>query len=396
MNSIKKKKILLITGDNICYNVLNEFAHLLSDELKKRDFDPQLLDLTYVNENILHNIKEEGYCAIIGFQTNLFTLKISENKYIGNILDIPMYNILVDSPASRLHYFEGNIDKLTILYHDYEYLNFVKKYYPKVKVEFFPLGGKSLFEKVKWEEGRIYDCTFMGTYTDYREILRKATTERTDYANIILEYFQFLIESPWYSHEEGIELFLEKINLELPSEAILMLYGVLYISVRAAIAYYREKTIKMLLDSGIRIDVFSRSWEKSTFANNPMLIIHDEVPYSKTIEYYAKSKVSINIFSWHRGAITERISNILLNGAVCVSDISSGLTEHFEEDKEIITFKLTDAIHVSEIIKKLLSDDKYRISIAKAGYEKALKNFTWGKRADELIELFSDSDCYTG
>ena len=389
MDNIGKGKILLITGDNVCYNVLNDFAKLLSEELKKRNFDIDLQDISYVNEELILKIKNSGYCAIIGFQTNLFTLKFSDDMYIGNMLDVPMYNILVDSPASRLHYFEGNIDKLTILYHDYEYLDFVNKYYPQRRTTFFPLGGKSLSERINWNDDRVYDCTFMGTYTDYREILRKATSETPEYADIILAYFQFLIDNPWYSHEKGVDLFLSRMNLELPAQTLLLMYGILYISVRAVIAYYRELTIKTFLDNGITIDVFSHSWERSPFANNPMIVIHDEVSYSDTIKYYAQSKVSLNIFSWHKGSITERIANIMLNGAVCVSDISSGLTYHFQDGKDMIIFELNNSVNVVPKIKKLITDDEYRVSIAKAGYEKALKYHTWGDRADRLIEMIS-------
>ena len=389
MDKSEKGRILLIAGDGTCYNVLNEFAKDIAIEFENKGFDAEVRYITTLNEDLLSELNGNDYRAILGFQTNLFTLKDFNGTYIGSRLSVPLYNFILDSPATRLHYFAGDIKNLTILYHDSDYISFVRKHFTQCRVLFLPPGGKSvaISNESSFFSGREYDCTFMGTYTDYRKLLNEGVSTNPEYADLILDYFQFLISNPWYSHEKGTEVFLSGLNVVLSEEEFLSVYRLLYFSVRAALAFYREKNIKIFLDSGIKIDAFSRSWESAPYSDHSNLIIHDEVPYSECADYYAKSKLSLNIFSWHKASITERIANIMLNGAVCISDRSSGLFDHFSNGKDLVTFDLEKGTDIIEAIKKLLSDDEYRISIAKQGYQNALMHHTWGDRVDKIIEL---------
>lgn len=53
-----------------------------------------------------------------------------------------------------------------------------------------------------------------------------------------------------------------------------------------------------------------------------------------------ESKITLKILPWLKYDAHERIYNATLNGAVCVSDASEYLMEHFENGKNIVFYEL--------------------------------------------------------
>ena len=112
------------------------------------------------------------------------------------------------------------------------------------------------------------------------------------------------------------------INLVLVISATLAItFGVTF--------YIREKIIKTLIESGIKVDVFGDSWKKSPYADNKNLIIHDDIDFEKGLDIMAQSRISLNVMSWHKGGMTERIANAMLNYSVCVTDETSYINSAF-------------------------------------------------------------------
>jgi spore maturation protein CgeB len=96
--------------------------------------------------------------------------------------------------------------------------------------------------------------------------------------------------------------------------------------------------------------------------------------------------------SWHKAGMTERIANIMLSGAVCISDETTYLRDNFIEDEEIVLFKLDKLEELPGKINRLLEDDALRKQISKNAYEKAKREHTWEKRAQELLELCAEAE----
>ena len=102
---------------------------------------------------------------------------------------------------------------------------------------------------------------------------------------------------------------------------------------------------------------------------------------------WGKAKIGLNIMSWHKAGMTERVANILLSGAVCVTERTTYLDEHFEDGRELIGFSLESLEELPKEIESLLQDDRKRKQIAQNAYLKASREHTWRERATELLEL---------
>lgn len=389
---MNKDKILLIAGDNACYNALNEFAVAFSSALKQRGFESEIIYIDYLTESIVQKLVGFDGRAIVGFQTNLFTLEIKPGVYIGNLISVPMYNYILDSPSTRRQYFEPSIDGLTFCYHDDEYIDFVKDYFSHANVIWHPPGGGvSEMDEISdvFKGNREFDLSFIGAYTDHRKVLEYATTVRPDFAEIMHNYFEYLVSNPRMSVNKAIREFVNIYRLDVTNSDIPILLEILYPAEIAAQSYYRENIIKYIIDNGIRVDVFSESWINAPYKDNPRLFIHKDVAYRDSMDVMRKSRMSLNVFSWHKASMTERIANIMLNGAVCVSDHSSRLDSLFKNDDEIILFDLNDLEVMVRKIEDLLLDDEKRLKIARSGCNNAYANHRWINRVDDLLDWTS-------
>lgn len=386
----EKKKILLIAGDNACFNALNDFAVSFSYELNEKGYETEIKNLDVINEQILTEMITGDHKAVVGFQTNLFTLRLDNGKYIGELLPMPKFNFVFDPPASKLSFFSCKDRSLKLLLSDHGYIDFIRRYYKdNNEIYYLPPGG-GIYEEVKYEpdhKARDYGLTFMGTYIDYRDILNQAVNNMPDFADLILDFFQYMQVAPNKSAESSAAEFIADKGIILNREEFLQLIEILYISERAVMSYYREKIIRSFLTHGIDVDVFSASWKAAPFADDQHIHIHESVSYRDSMEYLRKSKLSLNVFSWHKNAMTERIANIMLGGAVCVSDRSEELERLFRNEEDIVMFDLTDIDEAAVRVKNLLKDDDRRIRIARSGYENAYKNHRWRNRVEEFIRI---------
>ncbi len=383
-------KVLLIAGDDTCFNALNEFAISFEKALKERGYESEILYVNMLDQGVLDKLISEQYLAIVGFQTNLFSLEISQGVYVGNLISSPKYNYIFDSPITKRDYFIPHIDNMTMFYHDIGYVDYLKEYFPHINAIYFPpAGGTVGFEKKEglFDGERKYDVTFMGTYINYRDILKSAVSNNPDWAGIMLDFFDYLVKNPNIGAIKGIKAFVEDNSIDVKHEEIPALLEILYPAENAVKSYYRERVIKTLLDEDISVDVFSESWENTPFANHKKLSIHHEISYKKSMDVISDSKLSLNVFSWHKDSMTERIANIMLGGAVCVSDWSGKLNRIFNNDEEIVIFKLEELELLPVKVKYLLENSDERKMIAQAGYKNAYAKHRWINRVDDFINM---------
>ncbi len=150
--------------------------------------------------------------------------------------------------------------------------------------------------------------------------------------------------------------------------------------------YYREMIIQKLLNAGLTIHVYSDSWEKAPFAKHPGLIIHPSLSVSESLHVMQQSRISLNIMSWHKDGLTERILNSMLCQSVVLSDRSLALEERFTDGKELLLFSLKEPDRLPIILKELLQDEDRMKRIAMQGYHQACKEHLWSQRAKLLLE----------
>ena len=164
----------------------------------------------------------------------------------------------------------------------------------------------------------------------------------------------------------------------------------LWMVARIVTALYREKVIKALLDSNIELHVYGNSWKNKIFAKYENLKIHREVSYEEGLLEMAKSKISLNVFSWHKNCITERVLNSMFNMSLCISDDSKALHENFIDGEELVVFYLKNIDELPDKVRFYLNNDNERERIIANAYKKVSKNHSWERRVEDLDNIINE------
>lgn len=389
------RPVLLFTGEIECNGALASFASELSRALRKKGQNVQIINLEGGSTDELKAAMTREYRAVIGFQTAFFTKQLQSGELAGNIFKCPKFNYIFDHPLYLSYFLMLPVNDFYVLQQDESYADYIRKYYPYVKnVWHFPPAGiigrrmRSGLSGLK----KTMDISFVATYNDYRERLAVIRTLPGDIRRLSWQMVNQLKNNPKQSAEEALGCVLEKNRREVtPREFVVLLHKSCE-AVRAVSFYYREKTVKVLLDAGIKVDVFGEAWRRAPYADNPNLCIHGDVSFEEGLDVMAESRVSLNVMTWHKGGMTERVANSMLNGSVCVTDETTYINRNFTDGENIVTFELDNIEALPGKLKKLLSPENREAlnRIAANAFEKAQKEHTWDVRAEQLLEILAE------
>ena len=139
----------------------------------------------------------------------------------------------------------------------------------------------------------------------------------------------------------------------------------------------RAEIIMKIKSVGIDITVFGNGWENDFISTDEMVNI------------FNRSKINLNFGKTYDNSgsmqLKARIFEICLSGGFLLTEYIPGLENYYEIGKEIDCFYSVD-----EAIKKIhyyLQNEKERMKIAKAGYEKTFSNYTFEKG---MMNFFSN------
>lgn len=148
--------------------------------------------------------------------------------------------------------------------------------------------------------------------------------------------------------------------------------------------------MEVLLDAGLVIHVFGESWRECPLAGRSNMVIHPDVSYMDGIKIMAQSKIALNVMSWHKSGMTERIANTMLNKTVCLTDKTKYLEKNFKDGTDIVMFDLSKLYELPQKVANLLSDDDRMCEIAEAGYRNASAKHRWKNRADSFVDMLDN------
>ena len=379
--------VLIYTGENICYNVLNHMARSLGSEFEKMGLEVIYLDVS--GDGLSHIAEYIGreFTAIIGFQTGVFGIYLESKKcYLHDLLYGPKFDFSLDHPIWRRNHFCSVPKDFYVLTHDRNYIDFIKRYYPNVKDALLLPPAGNISDEINVSKEK--DIVFLGSYSDYREAFEYI--RKSDLKRFLNRYLLALRQNYNNTPESVLDEVLKRDGLALSDGEFLDLFDDCRMMIACVAAYYREKVIKALLDRNIELTVYGESWRNSPLADSAYLHIEPEVTPDASLEELAKSKLSLNIMAWHKDGFTERVVNSMMSGSVVVSDRTQCLEEQYVNDEEMVLFDLDDMDGLAGRIKKLLSDDAARESIAERAFNRAIKEDTWKKRAEQLLIYIYD------
>ena len=377
--------ILIYKGDTVCHNVLTFFAEQFGEALRNRGERVEYFDVSKEDLSNVARYVGRHYKAVVGVQTYMFGLKMGDGTEVHSKIYGPKFNFVFDHPIWARTYMKHTFSDFYVLTHDSNYVNFFEKYYKKNALLFPPAGYR---DNASWNEAeRIYDLSFVGACGDYLHELRLIHEMDREKRFLANHFLLIMKKNPMLTAEDAFAIMLEERNLELNEEQFFELFYELRRVIYCIAHYYRHKVVKTILDAGIELHVFGSSWKNSTLAKCENLICHEDVTIEESMEVWCKSKLSLNVMSWHKDGFTERIANIMLSGAVLVTDETECIKAEY--GKNVLTFRLDELEKLTEQVKSVLKDDTRRQVITEVARSCTEANHTWDKRAEQFVEMLS-------
>ncbi|MDE6208064.1 MAG: glycosyltransferase [Lachnospiraceae bacterium] len=375
--SFRHAPILIYKSEDICYGLLNHFSDVMAEELKQLGENVEVIDITETPLESLTKLAGKYYKAILGIQTYLFSIKYQDGRNLHDFIFGPKFNMQFDHPTCMYKHFMNGPKELTVLTHDRNYSSFIQKNYQNIKATYiFPPAG----EKYEKNVDKIYDLVFVGSYRNPKDWMGEISQLDIKYAGKATALIDWMIKYPNETYENGVmHIFGEGVSVEQYFDLKQTYFYVMF--------YYRELIIQTILKAGIELHVFGESWETENWKKYDNLVIHPSLTWEESLKVYAQSRLSLNIMSWHKDGMTERIANMMLNRTVVISDRSTYLEEHFVDGQEIMLFNLEEIGMLPELIKNVLEDKALQDNICEKAYEKAERTDTWEMRAKQFLEI---------
>lgn len=368
--------IIVIEGNDICHGALQEMARSIGNAYEKLCEKVILIpsgDSEVLEETLLSRKNRVKF--FIGAQA-----LVLQNKYFQDMLDVPKIQLIVDNPAFLQNFYEGLNDSYYTFIQDYKYVSFVKKYYGFSNAFYMPVAGTQN-EKTEAVQKK-YELSFVGRYD-------KPTLAEAELEGLQKSFYEYMIHNPNNSYEEGLLAVLDGEGVDSTKENVPKLLWELRDICYQISYYYRDKVIQSILGGGIGIDVFGDTWKDYEGAGKELLRIHPEIQANEAPGIYNQSKLSLNIMSWHKAGITERVSNIMMSDAVCISEMTEAINKEFiteGDGQQIVTYKLDELWKLPDIIKELMGSVDKRKSIVENANAVCCEKHTWENRAIEIYQ----------
>ncbi len=170
---------------------------------------------------------------------------------------------------------------------------------------------------------------------------------------------------------------VSKAEAEKNTDIDVMVIGSLY--------RYRYKFIENLVKKGISVKIYGNkvSYIKNTFLDK--YFMNEYVTGKRKAELFYGSKIVLNNFHYAEiESVNCKFFEIAGSGGVQLCDDNQVVSEFFEKDEEVFTFKTND--EAVEKIKYLLDNPEVRYNASLKVYEKSIKEHTYEKRIEQVIK----------
>lgn len=379
--------ILIYAGSDLCYNILDTFARCLGHALEELGQCVEYFDISRQGIEELGCYVKRRFKAVIGMQTYIFSAKWENGEFVHDRMEAPKYHFVFDHPIRVKNHLQQVPRRLCVLTPDGNYADFIKKYYGN-SARFLPPAGMEIsFGSVQ----REYGIAFLGSYYDGPiEDLKTIRNLDKKRCRLLNRYILYMRRDLRTVPEEALKKALEYYGVSCTEEQFMeLLYRDRWV-INCLSYHYRNKAVRILLESGISLHVFGDTWKNCPWWGHPGLIWHEALMGEDALRVYARSKLSFNIMTWHKDGFTERIANAMLQKSVVVTDRTTYLEKNFVNGKDMLMFDLRKLQELPGQIKELLDDEEKRKRIAENGYRKASQQHTWQHRAGTILQFVEE------
>ncbi len=310
-------------------------------------------------------------------------------------LDILCLNIMVDHPLYYYKALKHPVPGIRMFCIDRDHAAYLKRFYPDIPCGFLPLAGNlpetgisgQSIQTVsfdQWQQ-RPYPVVFTANYVSSARIEQQFQALEPEYRDFYYEILESFIQNPGQELLSGIEIYLRRGMPELDDAGLCEA-----LSTMAAVdlwirTYFREKTVRMLAEGGIRVYAAGRNWDKMPCSCPQNLVSSGKMLDSEAcVRVTAQGKIALNTMPWFKDGAHDRIFTAMLHSTAVLTDDSRYLREQFQDMEELVYYDLKHLEELPDRVRELLREPQRLFETACRGRDAAAEFHTWAHRAEEL------------
>ena len=304
----------------------------------------------------------------------------------------PVYcTYLMDHPIIHWERLKNDYSKIVVLSPDRNHVDYIKNYMKNISMAgFLPHGGCMCRSDIPYTE-RKYEVVFMGSYVKPEKVWESFDHYPQQMALLMKDAAGRMISDTSLTLEKAVLQSFSDCDITSPTEQFRDVLCEFRDVDRYVRCYFRDKVLRALVKDQIAVDVFGDGWEAFSLENLEFLRIHDRVDYLESLEIIGDSKISLNVMPWFKDGAHDRVFSAMLCGAVCCTDNSGYLEEVLRQDENVIFYSLNGLRYLSKKIREVLNNTEKGALIAREGKKIALKDHTWKNRADEVMNILTET-----
>ena len=390
---------------------LTYFSHALASALEQQGFRTFFYDISKEGASLKHvkRFIKAGETAVVTF--NFIGLSgesfLQENHGISiwESFGLPVYCIVVDHPLYYQKQLECGVKKLHMFCVDRQHIRYMKRFYPDIPCEFLPLAGNLTTEEyavrlrgeadaraltkdwIPYRE-RPYEVAFIANYVKLPTIEEHFTSQTKEYIDFYHEILNYLRMHPDQPLDPVYERFvLREVPDATDQELKTAYYGMLFLDMYNR-TYFRERTVQLLVDNGVKVHAFGKDWEKLPVRHPENLIpSRKQLDSEGCVDVLRHAKIALNTMPWFKDGAHDRIFTAMLHGAVALTYSSIYLKERFRNGRELLFYELEELDGLPELVKERLALPVEMEYLTQLAFESAITADTWANRAQQLSEL---------
>lgn len=391
-----KRTIIYFVG---VYDTLDLFTDKLREAFEEMGYDSFVYDAQQerMSKELLVETLEEcagagGNCeesfACVTFNNLGYNLDISDGRNLWEAYEVPYINILMDHP---FHYEKPlrNAPETSIVFCvDQNHVRYIRRYFKNIRqTDFLPHAGVELGSKHKPLVERNIDVLYAGAlpiYTVSKMIPDLSSIQEVDGEEMAQEVLGELVRHPGKTTEDVITEYLRSRRNDISEKRIHEIIVQMRFVDSYATSFFREQTVRILVESGIRVTAYGVGWDQCDWSDNPYLDYRGKVLAPEILPLMNDSKIVLNTMTWFKAGSHDRVFNGMLAKAAVVTDDSTYMRKEFRDGEELVMFSLPELGALPEKVCSLFGHMDKTQEMAERGYLAAKENHTWKNRAEYI------------
>lgn len=319
-------------------------------------------------------------------------------------LGVKCLNIMVDHPIYYYKALQKTVPGMQAFCIDRDHVAYMKRFYPQIPCEFLPSAGNLNLPGPEGQTGclpgsepytewkmRPFPLVFTANYVPLENIEKQLNHLEPEYRDFYYEIIDAFVSHPGKDLLSLIEPYMRREIPDLTDGGLRDAMNTMQAVDLWIRTYFREKTVRILAESGLSLQIYGQDWERVSWTRPANLTFSGKAVNSiDCVRAMARSKIALNVMPWFKDGAHDRIFTAMLQGAVSLTDDSRYLRENFKDRDTLIFYRLDELEKLPIVVKELLKEPGQLYEIAVRAKALAGKFHTWSQRAEVIRLYFSE------